>query len=234
MFETAIVLGATGAVGTQLVTQLTQRDEVATVIVLSRRELDVSQAFPDAVAAKISLRVIDVNKLEEQAAALIPAGSVAFVALGTTQKQAGSKAAFRAIDHGLVLAFACACMFAGVSQLGVVTAVGANARSASFYNRVKGDVEQDIQALGLPSVFFARPSLLLGRPDDGRVAENIAEKLLTPMAPLLPKAVRPIATQRVAAAMIEVAFSTEQKRPMFVLSNADMHSLTSPTRRPHS
>ncbi|MCC5904442.1 MAG: NAD(P)H-binding protein [Halomonas sp.] len=224
MYDTAIVLGATGTVGTQLVAQLTQREEVATVVVLLRRELDVSQAFTDADTTKISLCVIDFEKLEEQAAGLIPAGSMAFVALGTTKKQAGSEAAFRAIDHGLVLAFARACKSAGICQLGVVTAAGANVRSASFYNRVKGEVERDIQALGLASVLFARPSLLLGRLDDGRLVEKVAASLLAPVAWLLPKAVRPITTQRVAAAMIEEAYSAEQKRPIFVLSNADMHS----------
>ncbi|WP_083001083.1 NAD(P)H-binding protein [Halomonas sp. GT] len=226
MHDTAIVLGSTGAIGKQLVTQLTQREELAHVIVLTRRELMVSQVFPVAISSKISLCVIDFEKLEEQAAGLIPAGSMAFVALGTTKKQAGSEAAFRAIDHGLVLAFARACKSADVSQLGVVTAAGANARSVSFYNRVKGEVEQDLQALGLSSVFFARPSLLLGRPEEGRGVENIAATLLTPMTPLLPKAVRPIATQRVAAAMIDVAFSGEPNRPTFVLSNAAMHSIS--------
>lgn len=224
MHDTAIVLGSTGAIGTQLVTQLTQREELSHVIVLSRRELTVSQVFPEAISSKIILRVIDFERLEEQAAGLIPTDSVAFVALGTTKKQAGSEVAFRAIDHGLVLAFARACKSAGIRQLGVVTAAGANVHSASFYNRVKGEVERDIQALELESVLFARPSLLLGRLDDGRLVEKVAASLLTPVAWLLPKAVRPITTQRVAAAMIEVVLSAEPKRPTSVLSNADMHS----------
>lgn len=69
-------------------------------------------------------------------------------------KKAGSKAAFRHIDHGLVIAFARACKSADVCRLGVVTAHGANVNSASFYNRVKGEVERDIQSLGLTSVFL--------------------------------------------------------------------------------
>ncbi|HSP30551.1 MAG TPA: NAD(P)H-binding protein [Halomonas sp.] len=223
MPDTAIVLGATGAIGTQLVTQLSQRDDVANVILITRRELDVLRDFPEAITSKIQAHVVDFEQLEHQATALMPAGSVAFVALGTTKKQAGSEAAFRHIDHDVVLAFARACKTADVSGLGVVTAHGASVRSASFYNRVKGEVERDIEALALPSVFFARPSLLLGRPDDGRFAEKLASVLLAPAASFLPKAVRPISTKCVASAMIEVAFDPETKRPSFVLTNAEMH-----------
>ncbi len=223
MPDTAIVLGATGAVGTQLVTQLTHRDDVANVILIVRRELEVRRDFPDAISSKIHSYIVDFEQLEQQAAPLLPSGSVAFVALGTTKKQVGSKKAFCHIDHGLVLAFARACQASQVSRLGVVTAHGANARSVSFYNRIKGEVERDIEALALPSVFFARPSLLLGRPDDGRLAEKWASVLLTPTAPLLPTSVRPIDIDCVATAMIEVALDAGANPPSMVLSNADMH-----------
>lgn len=223
MPETAIVLGATGAVGTQLVTQLSQRNNVAHVILITRREVNLELDFPEATPSKVQTHIVDFEQLEQQTTPLIPSGSVAFVALGTTKKQAGSEEAFRRIDHDLVLAFARACKAAEVSRLGVVTAHGANPRSVSFYNRVKGDVERDIQALALPSVFFARPSLLLGRPDDGRFTEKLASVLLAPTASLLPKSVRPISVECVAAAMVEVAFDAGSKTPSFVLSNAEMH-----------
>ncbi|THK40557.1 nucleoside-diphosphate sugar epimerase [Methylophaga sp. SB9B] len=220
--DTAIVLGATGAIGTQLVTQLSQRDDVTNIILISRREVDVLLSFPEAIISKIKNHVVDFEQLEQHSKPLIPTNSVAFIALGTTQKQAGSKAAFRHIDHDLVFAFARACKSAVVNRLGVVTAHGANLRSVSFYNRVKGEVERDIQSLGLTSVFFARPSLLLGRPDDGRFAEKLADGLLGPIASFLPKSIRPISTKCVAAAMIDVAYN-EFKSDSFVLSNAEMH-----------
>lgn len=220
---TAIVLGATGAVGKQLVNQLSRREDVIKIILISRRELDVLSDFPDAIASKINNHVVDFEQLEQQVIPLIPTQSIAFVALGTTQKQAGSKAAFRHIDHGLVFAFARTCKSADVCRLGVVTAHGANVDSASFYNRVKGEVERDIKLLDLPSVFFARPSLLLGRPDDGRFAEKLGESLLAPLSSFIPKAVRPISTKCVAAAMIYAAYDAENKSTSFVLSNTDMH-----------
>lgn len=224
MPDTAIVLGATGAVGTQLVTQLTHRNDIANVILITRREKDVLREFSDANTSKIHFHIVDFEQLEKQVAPLIPSGSLAFVALGTTKKQAGSKEAFRYIDHDLVLAFARACKASAVSRLGVVTALGANTRSVSLYNRVKGEIERDIQALALPGVFFARPSLLLGRPDDGRLAEKWASALLVPTSSLLPESVRPIAVECVAAAMIEVALDAGAKPPSFVLSNAEMHT----------
>ena len=106
---TAIVLGATGAIGQHLVTQLSQRDEVESVIVVTRRELDVAREFPHANASRLQPVLLDFERLEAEVAELVPAGAMAFVALGTTKKQAGSKEAFRCVDHGLVLAFARAC-----------------------------------------------------------------------------------------------------------------------------
>ncbi|MCO7230088.1 NAD(P)H-binding protein [Halomonas sp. CnH100-B] len=227
---TAIVLGATGAIGQQLVTQLTRREEVESVIVITRRELDITREFPNAIVSKIQPALLDFDQLEDQAAKCMPASAVAFVALGTTKKQAGSKEAFRRVDYVLVLAFARACKTAGVSRLGVVTAHGANARSSVFYNRVKGEVERDVQSLGLPCVFFARPSLLLGRPEDGRLAESWASALLAPASRWLPRSVRPVEVRVVAAAMVDAALGSADRRASSVLSNAAMHQSESPQR----
>ena len=227
----AIVLGATGAIGQQLVTQLTQRDEVESVIVITRRELDLTRDFPNAITFKIQPALLDFDQLEAQVAELMPAGALAFMALGTTKKQAGSKEAFRRVDHGLALAFARACKTAGASQLGVVTAYGANAHSSIFYNQVKGEVERDIQALGLPCVFFSRPSLLLGRPADGRVAEMWASVVLAPAARMLPRSVRPVEVRRVAAAMVNTALGDRGEEASFVISNAEVHRLGESMRK---
>jgi hypothetical protein len=85
-----------------------------------------------------------------------------FIALGTTIKVAGSQQAFRAIDFDAVVAVASAARSSGATHLGVVSAMGASARSAVFYNRVKGEMEQAVSALGYDSVVIARPSMLAG------------------------------------------------------------------------
>lgn len=227
MHSTAIVLGGTGAIGKQLVTQLSQRHDVTDIILISRRELTVSEVFPQADITKLKVKMVDFQQLEHQVAPLIPANATAFITLGTTQKQAGSPAAFRQVDYELALAFARACKAAGVLRLGVVTAVAAHVKSWSFYARVKGEIERDILALDLPCVFFARPSLLLGRPDDGRVAEKLAVRVFCPLMHCLPTAIRPVSVQCVAAAMITRAYDAERDSAAFVLSNADIHQLCS-------
>lgn len=223
MNSRAIVLGATGAVGKQLVAQLSHRQNVTDIVLISRRDLKLSDEFAGADIAKLDLKIVDFQQLEQQVRSLIPANSLAFIALGTTQKQAGTKATFRQIDHDLTLAFARACKSAGVARLGVITAVGANVNSLSFYNRVKGEMERDIQALDLPSVFFARPSLLLGRPDDGRFAEKLATAVFRPLTPCFPKAIRPVSVQCVAAAMLNVAYDADIDSAAFILTNAQIH-----------
>jgi len=105
-----------------------------------------------------------------------------------------------------------------------VTAHGANARSSIFYNRVKGEVERDIRALGLPCVFFARPSLLLGRPQDGRLAETWASAVLSPAVRWLPLTLRPISVEAVASGMVKIAL--EEATPSIVQSNAALHRLS--------
>ncbi|MCC5797018.1 MAG: NAD(P)H-binding protein [Methylophaga sp.] len=223
MNSRAIVLGATGAIGKQLVAQLSHRQDLTDIVLISRRDLKLSDEFAGADIAKLDLKVVDFQQLGQQVRSLIPANSLAFITLGTTQKQAGSKAAFRQIDHDLALAFARACKSAGVARLGVITALGANVNSLSFYNRVKGEVERDIQALDLPSVFFARPSLLLGRPDDGRFVEKLADIVFRPFTQWFPKAVRPVSVHCVAAAMLNVAYDADIDSAAFVLTNAQIH-----------
>ena len=92
----------------------------------------------------------------------LPAAEDAYCCLGTTIKQAGSQAAFRAVDFDAVLAFAQAARAAGVTRFAVVSALGASPRSATFYNRVKGEMEAALRALGFERLVIARPSLLAG------------------------------------------------------------------------
>lgn len=138
--------------------------------------------------------------------AALPQATQAFCCLGTTIQQAGSREAFRAVDHGTVLAFARAAQRAGVERFAVVSALGANPRSLTFYNRVKGEMEAELQGLGFASLVMARPSLLtgdrasLGQP--ARPGERLALALTAPFRSYLPKAWRPIAAATVARALI--------------------------------
>ena len=125
--RSALVAGATGLVGRALVQGLLADDAVAAVHVLARRAL----AFQHP---KLTVHLVDFAALP----ALPPTQEV-YLALGTTIKVAGSQPAFRAVDFDANLAVASAARQAGAKRLGLVSAMGADARSAIFYSRVKGE-----------------------------------------------------------------------------------------------
>lgn len=135
----------------------------------------------------------------------LPPASQAICCLGTTIKVAGSQAAFRAVDLDAVLAFARAARQAGATRLAVVSALGASPTSASFYNRVKGEMEAAVATLGFDCLVIARPSLLAGDRHTlgqaARPAEQLALALTRPLAGLIPAAWRPIEAATVARAL---------------------------------
>jgi uncharacterized protein YbjT (DUF2867 family) len=107
-------------------------------------------------------RKLQVHQVDFARLPALPAVDDVYVALGTTIKVAGSRAAFRQVDFDFVVDTARAARAAGATRLAVVSAMGADARSRVFYNRVKGEMEAAIAQLGYESVVIARPSLLLG------------------------------------------------------------------------
>ncbi len=194
--RTALLAGATGLIGRALLPLLQGSPACAHTHVLVRR------AVPDARAdARTTYHVVDFARLPE-----LPAIDDAYIALGTTIKVAGSQAAFRAVDFDHVVNTARAAKAAGATRLAVVSALGADARSAVFYNRVKGEMQDAIGALGFESVVIAQPSLLLG--DRAAIGQPVrrgevwAARLLGPAMALVPRGVRPIAATKVAAALL--------------------------------
>ena len=124
-----------------------------------------------------------------------------FCALGTTIRQAGSQEAFRRVDYEYPLAIAKAARARGASHFLLVSAHGASARSRVFYNRVKGELEEAVQALGYPSLTIARPSLLLGNRKEPRFGEELAKRL----GWLAPPSWRPVHASQVASALVAAA-----------------------------
>jgi len=216
---TALLAGATGLVGRALLARLLGADRRERVIVLARKPL------PTTIARDPRLTVL-VGDMVTLAVESSPIDD-AYIALGTTIKVAGSEAAFRAVDFDLVVAIARAAREAGARRLAVVSALGADRRSRVFYNRVKGDMEEAVAALGYESVVLARPSLLLGdRASLGqptRPGEVWAARLLGPLLPVVPAGVRPIAAPVVAAAMVAALDRAEPGTR--VLSSTDLQRL---------
>ena len=106
----------------------------------------------------------------------LPQADAALCTLGTTIKQAGSKAAFKAVDYSAVMAFAAAAQQSGVNHFIVVTAVGSNPDSSVFYSSVKGAVERDLHAMGFARLDIVRPGLLLGPRTEKRPVEELLQK----------------------------------------------------------
>ena len=106
----------------------------------------------------------------------LPQADAAICALGTTIKQAGSKAAFKAVDYSAVMAFAAAAQQAGVNHFIVITAVGSNPDSSVFYSSVKGAAERDLEAMGFARLDIVQPGLLLGPRTEKRPVEELLQK----------------------------------------------------------
>lgn len=196
-----LVAGATGLVGRALVARLSSMGSGARTTALLR-QAHQRQALPSG----IDHQVVDFQRLGQAGVPGLPDADWAFCCLGTTIAQAGSQAAFRAVDFDAVLAFARAALAAGATRFGLVSALGADARSSVFYNRVKGEAEQALAALGWPQLVIARPSLLLGDRQSlgqrGRPMEQLAQRLMPGLGWLVPPSLRPICADAVAAALL--------------------------------
>ncbi|CAM3889695.1 hypothetical protein [Roseateles saccharophilus] len=190
--ELTWVAGASGLIGRELLAQLSDTP----VLALVRRPL---AGLPPSTLRREA--IVDLQALPAD----LPAPRRVFIALGTTMAQAGSQAAFRAVDFDAVVAVARTARERGATHCGVVSALGADARSSVFYNRVKGEAEAALIGLGFERLVIARPSLLdghreaLGQPH--RAGEAWSLRLARPLAGLIPKAWRPIAADRVARAL---------------------------------
>jgi uncharacterized protein YbjT (DUF2867 family) len=216
--RTAAVAGATGLVGRALVDALLADSAVGTVHVLVRAEKPEWRKRGGLVQ-----HVVDYKSVLAELQAI----DDAYCCLGTTIKVAGSQEAFRAVDFDAALTFARAAHAAGATRMGLVSALGADPKSRVFYNRVKGETEHAIAALGFESMVIARPSLLLGdRTALGqptRPGERIAAALTAPLGWLMPRSVRPIEAAVVARALMR---SVQRGEPgLFALSSGALQAL---------
>ena len=193
----ACVIGATGLVGTALVRQLLDDSAFDSITVLSRRALPSLADVP-----RLTQHLVDFDRID---ALQWPHSDILFCCLGTTIKTAGSQDAFRKVDFDYVIQSARAALQAGTRTLVVVSALGANADSPVFYNRVKGEMETAVSTLGFDRLVIVRPSLLAGERSERRPGEHLALNVLKIVGWLVPLKYRPVAATTVARAMIRLA-----------------------------
>ena len=197
--RSALIAGAAGLVGGYVLRRLLAHPSYARVEILVRRELPIRDP-------KLTQHIVEFARLSDGAPGV--ASNDVFCCLGTTIRKAGSEEAFRRVDYDYPLALARFAKAAGAGKFLMVSALGADPKSAVFYNRVKGEVEQAIAAIGLPAAYFFRPSLLAGPRAEHRPGEKIGIAVGKLIAPLLIGALRkyrPIHADTVAAAMVYVA-----------------------------
>ena len=211
MQRQALIVGATGAVGSQLLSLCLDDKRYSLVTVVARRP--AGQQHP-----KLRWIVSEFDALSELTPLPELAGGDAFCCLGTTIKAAGSAAAFRQVDYDFVLNAARFAKNCGVEHFGLVTAIGADSASRILYNRTKGDVEEAVANLSFPSLHIFRPSLLLGERREFRIKEEIGRwfsYLMTPLYYVGFGRYRPVKISRLADS---------------ILSSADQHRMTGSPR----
>jgi uncharacterized protein YbjT (DUF2867 family) len=203
MSKTAIVLGATGLVGSHIVKQLANDERIRKVTSITRRPVSYG-------SEKIENIVVNFERLTDFKEAF--KGDILFSCLGTTLKQAGSMSEQRIVDVDYQLHAAQLATEQGVSDYVLISSSGANAQSLSPYLKMKGELETSINTLSFEHITILQPSLLLGKRASSRTAEGIGS-LVLPLLCKLPGLGRykPIHGSQVATKMIEVSLQNNKK-----------------------
>lgn len=199
---TIFIAGATGAVGSRALAIALADIRIERVVAPTRRPLPTH--------VKLDNPALDAIIDDPEAPAWRADGAIC--ALGTTRAKAGSAAAFRAIDHDLILCVAGRLRNANVHRLALVSSFGANAASPLLYPRTKGEVENAVQDLRFPSLTILRPGFLDGHRAERRPVERAIGALLRFVGPILPRSARASSMRRVAEYLVEAAIASPDGR----------------------
>ena len=203
--KSVIVIGATGLVGRELLKQLNRIESCEKITAIVRHE-DIELKSLEKVQQFILDDFLLLN--DEDANGY----SHAFSCLGTTLKKAGSKQNFYNVDYEMNAHFADLFETTDTHYL-LISAMGANAQSKIFYNKVKGELENHIQSLNLKCVSILRPSLLLGERQEQRALEDMTQKLYRKFSHLVPNTFKykPVTAEQVAHTMVDAARTQTDK-----------------------
>lgn len=203
MKNKAVLAGASGLIGSNLLQFLLQRDYYDEVVILVRQLLPLSHI-------KLTQIKVDFDHLDEHANSIT--GHAVFCCLGSTQKKTPNLAVYRKVDHDYPLALAQIALKNSAGQYHLVSALGANAGSSNFYTKMKGETENDIKNTGLPCLHIYRPALLTGQRNEYRLAERIFTPIMKLIDPFLIgglKKYRSIPAATVASAMYNQSINNE-------------------------
>jgi uncharacterized protein YbjT (DUF2867 family) len=194
----ASVFGATGLVGSRLIEYLKKDPDFVQVNLVVRSPIKLN-------AKKIKIHKINLFKKSEIFKTL-KTSKVVFLSIGTTMsKVKGDIDRYERIDFGITKDVADSCKELGVDKLILVSSSGADLNSKSFYLKLKGKIEKYVSNINLKSVSIIRPSLLLGKRNEKRFGEKLAQMILPKISFLMPSKYKPISAEKVAKAMIQLS-----------------------------
>ena len=199
MRKTALLAGASGLIGSQLLPLLLESERYSKVIVVGRRAVPM-------LHPKLTQVITNFDKLPDVRLQLI--ADDVFCCLGTTMKQAGSKEAFYQVDYLYVVTLAALTAGNFAAQFMVVSSTGADADARVYYSKVKGEMEAAVRQAPFRAIHIFRPSVLLGERAHPRLGERFGAAVLQAVSPLLRGSLqkyRPVTGAAVAAAMLQAA-----------------------------
>ncbi|MHB1107655.1 MAG: NAD(P)H-binding protein [Lutibacter sp.] len=211
MGKTAIILGASGLTGQQLLAKLIVDDRYKTIKLFSRKKTEnTSSKVIEIVGDLLALE----NFKEDFTADEL------FVCIGTTAKKTPDKTQYKNIDFGIPAAAAKLAKENHIPTFIVVSAMGANAESSVFYNKTKGEMEQAVLSEKIKHTYFLRPSIISGNRNENRPMEKIGITIFKLLQPLMVgklKKYRLIEAENIAKAMIYLA----NKKPEIHIVESD-------------
>lgn len=217
-----VIAGASGVVGTRALRHLLVRDDVGRVVALGRRVLPMQHV-------KLVSRIVDLRSKTAIAPEIPEGTAVAVCCLGTTLKQAGSKDAFRAVDHDAVVTFADAAREKGAHRFVLVSSIGADPHSRNFYLRTKGETEAALAQLGYAQLIVLRPSFI---DDEGtRGQYRAAERLTLPFARIVfsvfgkTSRYAPVRADVIAKAAVRLALDDTTTERVRIVESEQLHEL---------
>lgn len=221
MKKTAIILGASGLTGGLLLEKLIVDDRYESIKLFSRSSI---KGLPNKVKQYIG------NLLELEQFKNDFTGDEVYCCIGTTAKKTPDKSLYRDIDYGIPVAAAKLAKANGINTFLVISAMGANKKSSVFYNRTKGEMEQEVLNQAIPRTSILRPSLIGGERNEQRILEKIGLVVFKVIQPLFIgplKKYRIINADSIAQAMLNLANATSNTD--VIITSDDIEQLAKTT-----
>jgi uncharacterized protein YbjT (DUF2867 family) len=200
----ALVIGATGATGRELVNSLINDEDFNQVSIFVRKA-------PDLEHEKLKIHIIDFNEIIKHKELI--KGDILFSALGTTKKEAGGKQRQYIIDYTYQYEFAKIAAENGVDQLSLVSSIGANPKSFMFYPKMKGELESDVKKLKFKKIDIFKPPILIRQPEIIRKAEKKAISIIQKLNKLgILKSQQPLMVSNLAERMVKTSKTNSKEK----------------------